>query len=73
MGLEKHRQVGGVQHFARDHRGEGDLGGGDRPQIITLEVIGVVSKLGEMAGANHRLGFDNRRRPYFFEGVAIAV
>ncbi len=35
------------------HRGERDLGGRDGPQVVALEVVGVVGELGQVAGGHH--------------------
>ena len=38
------------------HGGQRHLGGGDGPQVVALEVVGVVGELGQMAGRDHGLG-----------------
>ena len=51
VGHEPHRQVGLVEDLVAGQRGERHLGGGDGPQVVALEVVGVVGELGQVAGA----------------------
>ncbi len=44
---------------------QGDFGGRHEPEIILLVVIKVVSKLGQITGANHTFTFDHEGRVYF--------
>ena len=51
VGHEPHRQLGLVEDLVAGERRERHLGGGDGPQVVALEVVGVVGELGQVAGA----------------------
>ena len=51
----------------------GHLGRGDGPQVVPLEVVGLVLELGQVAGRDHGLGQHQRGRPDLLVGVGVAV
>ena len=55
------------------HGGERHLGRRDGPQVVALDVVGLVGELGQVAGRHHGLGADQRRRPDLLEGLGVAV
>ncbi len=59
--------------LAPPHRGERDLGRRDGPQVIALQVVGVLFELRQVAGRDHRAGQHQRRRPDLLELVGMAV
>ncbi|MPM83843.1 hypothetical protein SDC9_130912 [bioreactor metagenome] len=65
------RQGGLFQHFITIHAGEGNLGGGNHPQVFFNVVIQVVYKLGQLAGRVQGFGFDHEGGVAFF--IALAV
>ena len=76
------RRVGHEAHgAARPRRGsrrecdrrERHLGGGDAPQVVALDGVGVVGELGELAGGGERRGADEARRADLLERVGVAV
>ena len=68
-----HRQLSVVEHLAGVDRGERHLGGGDAPQVVALDRVGVVGELGQLAGGGQRRGGDQRRRADLLERVGVAV
>ena len=66
-------QVGLVQDLVARQRRQRHLGRRDGPQVVALEVVGVVGELGQVAGGHHRLGAHQRRRADLLEGVGVAV
>ena len=74
VGTEPAGQVGLVEHLVAVHRRERHLGGRDRPEVVALEVIGVVGELGQVPGRHHRLGAHERGRAHLLvRAVAVAV
>ena len=73
MGHELHRQVGLVEHLVTAERGEGNLGRGDGPQVVSFQVVGVVDELREVPGRYHRLRLDQAGRAHLPVGVGVAV
>ena len=73
VGHQPHGQVGGVEDLVADQRGERHLGGGDGPQVVALQVVGVVGELGQVAGGHHGLGPHQGGGPDLLVGVAVAV
>ena len=53
---QPHRQVGLVEDLAGVDRRERHLGGGDAPQVVALDGVGVVGELGQLAGGGQRRG-----------------
>ena len=51
----------------------GDLGRGDGPQVVALEVVGVVGELGQLAGGDHGVGAHQGGRADLLEGVGVVV
>ena len=47
---------------SRAQRGERHLGGGDGPQVVALDVVGVVGELRQLAGGGQGVGAHERRR-----------
>ena len=70
---QPHREVGLVEDLVAVHRGERHLGGGDGPQVVALDVVGVVGELGQVAGRGHGLGEHQGGRPDLLVGVGVAV
>ena len=70
---EPHRQVGLGEDLVAPDRRERHLGGGDAPEVVALDGVGVVGELGQLAGGGERGGGDERRRPDLLEGVGVAV
>ena len=70
---EAHRQDGLVEDLVAVHRGERHLGRRDGPQVVALDVVGVVGELGQVAGRGHGLGEDQGGRPDLLVGVGVAV
>jgi hypothetical protein len=54
-------------------RRERHLGGGDRPQIVSLDVVGLVGELGQVPGRRHRLRAHQGRRADLLVRVGAAV
>ena len=54
-------------------RRERHLGRRDGPQVVALDVVGVVGELRQVAGRDHRLGEHERGRPDLLVGVGVAV
>ena len=73
VGHQPHGQVGRVEDLVADQRGERHLGGGDGPQVVALQVVGVVGELGQVAGGHHGLGAHQGGGPDLLVGVAVAV
>ena len=46
---------------------------GNGPQVVTLEVVGVLLELGQVTGRHHRLGEDQGGRPHLLELVGVTV
>ena len=67
------RQLLGIDHLAGVDRGERHLGRGDAPQIVALDVVGVVGELRELTGRRQRRRGDQRRRTDLLELVDVAV
>ena len=61
------------QDLVACERGERHLGGGDRPEVVALDVVRLVDELREVAGGDHRLGPHERRRPDLLVEVGAAV
>ena len=70
---ELHGQGILVEDLVAVHRGERCLGGGDGPQVVALEVVGVVGELGELAGGHHGVGAHQGGRADLLEGVGVVV
>ncbi len=70
---EPQRQVGLVEDLAAPHRGEGHLGGRDGPEVVALDVVGVLLELGQVPGRHHGVGEHQGRRPHLLEGVGVPV
>ena len=51
----------------------GHLGGRDGPEVVALDVVGVLLELGEVSGRHHGLGEHHGGRPHLFERVGVAV
>ena len=73
VGHQPHRQLVGRQDLVAGQRGERHLGGGDGPQVVPLEVVGVVDELGQVTGADHGVGEHQRRRPHLLVEVGVAI
>ena len=73
VGHEPHRQVGLVEDLVAGQRRERHLGGGDGPEVVALDVVGVVGELRQVAGGDHRLGAHQGRRADLLVGVGVAV
>ncbi len=73
VGHQPHRQFRLVQDLVAAQRGQRHLGGGDEPQVVALDVVGVVGELGQLAGRLERLGPHEGRRADLLEGVGVAV
>ena len=71
--VKRRRKVGFVEDLVSEHRREGDLGGGDGPQVVAFEVIGVVGELGQVARRHHRLGPHQRGRADLLVQLAVVV
>ena len=53
-------QLGLVEDLVHGQRGERHLGGGDAPQVVALDVVGVVGELGQLAGGGERRASSTR-------------
>ena len=72
-GGEPERENRLLEDLPPPHRSEGHFGGGNGPEVVPLEMVGVLLELGEMAGRHHRLGQDHGRRPHLLELVGVTV
>ena len=86
VGRERDGQPRFVENLVAIEIGDGNLGGGDEPVVVVFELaargglgigIGaaeeVLGKLGQLAGAEERLGVDHERRQHFFVAVLLRV
>ena len=73
MGHELHGQVGLVEHLVTTERRERYLGGRNGPQVVTLQVVGVVLELGQVPGRHHGRRLDQRGWSHLAVGVGVAV
>ena len=73
VGHQPHRQVGRVEDLARGQRRERHLGGRDQPQVVALDVVGLVGELRQVPGRHHRRRAHDGRRADLLEGVGVAV
>ena len=73
VGAQALGQVGLVQDLVAGQRRERDLGGGDRPELVALEVVGVVRELRQVTGRHHRGRPDERGRADLLVQVDVAV
>ena len=71
--INPQRQVFGVDHLAGIDRGQRHLGRWDAPQIVTLDVVGIVGELRQLTGRRQRRRRDERRRTDLFELVDVAI
>ena len=84
VGRERDGQARFVENLVAIEIGDGNLGGGDEPVVVVFVFaarggfrvgIGaaeqVLGKLGQLAGAEERLGIDHERRQHF--GVAVLL
>ena len=86
VGRERDGQARFVENLVAVEIGDGNFGGWDQPVVVVLELaardgvgvgIGaaeeVLGKLGQLAGAEERLGIDHERRQHFFVAVLLRV
>ena len=70
---EAHRQRVLGDDLVATQRGEGHLGGGDRPQLVTFDLVRLVGELRQVPGRDHGVGADEGRRPDLFVQIDVAV
>ncbi len=86
VGGERDGQPRFVENLVAIEIGDGNLGGGDEPVVAVFELaarnglgvgIGaaekIFGKLGQLAGAEERLGVDHERRQHFLVAVLLGV
>ena len=66
-------QVDLVDDVAAPHRGEGHLGRRDGPEVVPLDVVGLVLELGQVPGRDHRVGEHQGRRSHLLELAGVMV
>ena len=66
-------ELGLLQDLAPVHGGQRHLGRRDQPQVVPLDVVGVVGELGQVAGRRHGLGQDDGRRADLLVGRRVPV
>ena len=66
-------QLGLVEDLVAVDRRQRHLGGGDRPQPVALDGVGVVGELRQVARRRQRRRGDQRRRADLLERVGVAV
>jgi hypothetical protein len=49
------------------------LRGGDRPEVVALDLVGVVGELRQVTGGRHRVGAHDGGRAHLGVGVSVAV
>ncbi len=72
-GGEPERQGDLVEDVVSVHRGERYFGRGDGPEVVALQVVGLVGEFREVAGGDHGVGADQGGGPDLLEGIGVVV